>query len=589
VGDTKVLSFKRVVPSMMVLSGIIALGACEQGSGGGESVEPAPTEGAPTPAPTSAPADSSSAVPAAEEALAKKDDAAPSRLDPATGEHPSTARIAPTVAPTAATGTTETPVGPSTVVLRPETLELGEIPTNDAKSGTVTLVNTGDTPRKVLDCKVSCGCTTTNCQKGKTLEPGEELEIEIKLSGGSRPTRLTKTVTFLVSDQAPMRMQVSGTAVSYVTVTPDKLDPDIHPEGQLTLKSIDDTPFTIKSMYPPIIEDFATEASAEQTVSIDWQALRDRGHRSTKILFTLDHPKCTKVNAVLSAAAVQTVRAVKTGSPDGTPAPKPTRFDLDRMLKNGETDEVLALIDDGSVNVNGVDAAEQTPLIKAARWGNVDVMQALLDASADISAGDNIGRTPIIYACQSKNAEAVRLLLDSGADINARDQIGNTVMCWAAGFGTAEIVQEIIDAGGDIESSGPMMGFTPLIWASLSGEPEAVKLLIDAGANIEAADVLQGATPIMHAARTGGPENVKVLLENGAKLEARDKDEMTPLLIAASNAGADVAMVRMLLDAGADVNARSAAGYNALELAEKRTDVRAAAVIEALKTAMPSE
>ncbi len=477
--------------------------------------------------------------------------------------------------------TTDVMIDGPGVVLEPANLELGEIPTNDSGVGIVVLRNTGESPRKVLDCKTSCGCTTANCQKGKTLEPGETMEVEIKLSGGARAQKLAKTVTFLVSGQPPLRLPVSGEAVSFVTVTPTRLDPDTHPDGQIILTAVDDTPFTIRSMYPPVVDEFDTEPRTEQVVYFPWEKFKEQGHRSTKILFTLDHPKCTKVNATLSPTALPAAARKVPGD-----RPAPGGADLDRLLKEEKTDEVLKMIADGEVKVAGVDNSGQTPLVKAARWGNPEVIQALLDESADISVGDRIGRTPLMFACQSKNIEAVRVLLDAGADINARDQIGNTALCWAAGFGDSATVKEILGAGGQLEVSGPLMGFTPLIWASLSGEAESIKALLDGGANIEAADVLQGATPLMHAVRTGGPENVRVLLDAGAKLEAKDNEGKTVLLTAASNAGADADLVRLLLEAGADTTARSAAGYDALELARKRTDLRAADVVRVLEAAM---
>ena len=109
------------------------------------------------------------------------------------------------------------------VVIEPARLDLGEIPTNDAKSGTITIRNTGTVAHTLLECKTSCGCTTANCQKGKVLEPGESVSVDIKLSGGQRPTKLSKTVTFIVSDQPPIQLPMSGTSIAFVEVSPDRL------------------------------------------------------------------------------------------------------------------------------------------------------------------------------------------------------------------------------------------------------------------------------------------------------------------------------------------------------------------------------
>ncbi|MCP3902482.1 MAG: DUF1573 domain-containing protein [Planctomycetes bacterium] len=489
------------------------------------------------------------------------------------------------------------PAGAPGVVIEPKKLDLGQIPTNDAKSAFVRLVNNGETPRTVLDCKTSCGCTTANCAKGTVLQPGEEMEVEIKLSGGARTTKLNKTVTFIVSDQPPLQLPVSGNAVAFVTMTPDALDPTRNADGKLVLKSIDDQPFTIKSMYPPVIEEFDTTPKSQHELTLSWEKWEELGPRSTKLLFHLDHPKCLKTYGSVSPAAVasRNPAAGPTGRKPPTGGTRPPavsatpRHDLDQLLSNKKTDDVLALITDGELEINAMDASGQTPLIKAARWGNPDVIEALLDESADISMGDKIGRTPLMYAAQSKNVEAVRVLLDSGANVNDRDQIGNTPLCWGAGFGDAESVKELIEAGSQVDVAGALTGFTPLIWASGFGDAESVRLLVEAGANIEATDVMQGATPLMNAARTGGPENVQMLLEAGASIEARDKDGKTTLLIAASNAGADADMIGLLVEAGADLTAKTNNGEDAYDLARKRTDLRADGVVAALKEAMGKE
>jgi ankyrin repeat protein len=484
--------------------------------------------------------------------------------------------------------------GDPIVIVEPETLELGEIPTNDAKTGVVKLKNTGDEPRTLINCKTNCGCTAANCQKGKTIKPGEEVEVEIRLSGGSVPRSLSKTVTFLISDQPPLQVPVRGEAISFVTVEPKILDPEKHPDGKIVLRAIDDQPFTVKSMYPVLFEteELPSEPAVVQEIYIPWDKWRDLGQQR-KLLFSLDHPKSGKVYGTIAASAVDpTLRRGNSNRATGNVQTTPTRArgkanpvkDFDRLLKQGESDEAVKLVTDGEIEIDVPDRTGQTPLIRASRAGDVAVMQALIDASADISVTDRVGRTPLMYAAQSKNAEAVRVLLDAGADIARRDNLGNTTLSWASGFGDAETVQALIDAGARVDIVGAMTGFTPLIWAAGFGDPESIPILVEAGANVESPDALQGATPLMHAVRTGGIDNVRALLEAGADLEARDNQGKTPLLVAAANSGADAEIINMLIKAGADLGATDRAGHNALDLARKRTDMRASEVEELLAT-----
>ena len=73
-------------------------------------------------------------------------------------------------------------------------------------------------------------------------------------------------------------------------------------------------------------------------------------------------------------------------------------------------------------------------------------------------------------------------------------------------------------------------------------------LVQDAGVN--AADP-QGQTPLMLAAAFGSVDAVRALLASGADVRAASSTGVTALHLAAD----DVAKVRLLIDAGADVNA----------------------------------
>ena len=67
----------------------------------------------------------------------------------------------------------------------------------------------------------------------------------------------------------------------------------------------------------------------------------------------------------------------------------------------------------------------------------------------------------------------------------------------------------------------------------------------------------------MHAAKSGNGRAVSMLLDLGADIDARDSDGMTPLLHAAAEAR-DAKTIRHLLQAGADINLRDAKGMSAL-------------------------
>lgn len=82
----------------------------------------------------------------------------------------------------------------------------------------------------------------------------------------------------------------------------------------------------------------------------------------------------------------------------------------------------------------------------------------------------------------------------------------------------------------------------------------------------------EGTTPLMEAALHGSAEMVERLLEHGANSRAENNQRVTALLWGA----ADEKKVRLLLDAGADVNARSSLGNTPLMAAAASPDAVAA-------------
>ncbi|MSV30388.1 MAG: hypothetical protein EXQ52_16845 [Bryobacterales bacterium] len=112
---------------------------------------------------------------------------------------------------------------------------------------------------------------------------------------------------------------------------------------------------------------------------------------------------------------------------------------------------------------------------------------------------------------------------------------------------------------------------TPAIMlAVLHDGAGSVKRLLDEGANPNATDA-RGATALMWA--IPDPEKVKLLIAAGADVNARSITAgLTPLLIAASYPGT-VEILKRLLEKGADARALDRGGRNALALAAASADV----------------
>jgi ankyrin repeat protein len=122
---------------------------------------------------------------------------------------------------------------------------------------------------------------------------------------------------------------------------------------------------------------------------------------------------------------------------------------------------------------------------------------------------------------------------------------------------------------------------------------EAAKTLIEAGAKVDAAEGEQRLTPLMVAAAETAPAEgavflpsstrpidiARLLIQHGANVNAKDKDGMTALMVAASHNNAPAIG---LLQAGADAAAKNNRGETALAIAKLNGNLNAAQALSVL-------
>ncbi len=93
----------------------------------------------------------------------------------------------------------------------------------------------------------------------------------------------------------------------------------------------------------------------------------------------------------------------------------------------------------------------------------------------------------------------------------------------------------------------------PLLAAAFNGDIASVKMLLKSGENIDERDPKYGSTPLIYAAQAGHTDVVKLLLDNGADINAKTKLGQTALIQASLAGDADI--VKLLLDRGAKLDA----------------------------------
>jgi ankyrin len=167
----------------------------------------------------------------------------------------------------------------------------------------------------------------------------------------------------------------------------------------------------------------------------------------------------------------------------------------------------------------------------------------------------NAATSELADAAMARNAQSVRSLLQKKADVNAPQVDGTTALHWAVRYDDVDTVDLLIRAGAGV-SAANREGVTPLQLAAMNGSAAMIDKLLKAGANPNAALTPSGDTALMMAARTGTPEAITVLLEAGANVNAKESWGGTTALMWAVSEQHDAA-VKLLLDHGADANARS--------------------------------
>ena len=171
------------------------------------------------------------------------------------------------------------------------------------------------------------------------------------------------------------------------------------------------------------------------------------------------------------------------------------------------------------------------------------------------AASVNAATSELADAAMARNALTVRSLLQKKADVNAPQVDGTTALHWAVRYDDLDTADLLIRSGARV-STANREGVTPLQLAAMNGSASMIDKLLKAGADANAALTPSGDTALMMAARTGTPEAITVLLEAGANVNAKESwGGTTALMWAVSEQHA--AAVKLLLDHGADVNARS--------------------------------
>lgn len=175
---------------------------------------------------------------------------------------------------------------------------------------------------------------------------------------------------------------------------------------------------------------------------------------------------------------------------------------------------------------NELDKSGDPVIFDALRFQCQKEVQELLEHGVDISLRNHLGETLLEMAVKDKNTPVVKQLLERGADPNSISPEGEPMLQLAIRSGSKLTVQELLAKGAD---------------PNLPAQDGCTMLqLILSASNIEKKDKLA---------------MLQTMVAAGADPRARVKPGSEPLLFLAVHNAEEVDLIRLLLEAGVEVNA----------------------------------
>jgi len=307
-------------------------------------------------------------------------------------------------------------------------------------------------------------------------------------------------------------------------------------------------------------------------------------------------------NKLLTAAEVGDLETIRTQFDSGAYSNSPYESKTLLLAADKGHGEIVRLLLERGVDTEARDVTGRTVLHIAAAGANEEIVRLLLVHGANketvlnpnsipnpINSVPNpinyyFGDTTLHVAAKLGHEAIVRLLLEHGANIKAKSSLERMALHLAAENGHEAVVRLLLERGANTEARTKDLNEPKALHLVVErGHQKLVKLLLEHGANINAM-IASGETALHLAAKYGHEEIIRLLLVHGADKEAKPnanfynsnanlyKPEVniynpacTALHVAAISG--HEAIVRLLLENGANIEAKTIDGQTALHVA----------------------
>ena len=302
----------------------------------------------------------------------------------------------------------------------------------------------------------------------------------------------------------------------------------------------------------------------------------------------------SSTNETIATAIVQTLLQYK-ADPEATNTYHQTALHLAAGSNQKQVVELLLeRVKDRSIR----DYSGATALHWAAAGGYPQIVKILIERGVNINAQSAYRKRPSLSQRKSSNAQSprpdyqlirvaelgnqedIKSLLDSGASPTAFDQYGSTALHWVCCRGFEEMAATMIEKGADVNAtrSFDKFGKTPLLEATRNAHSDGlpmIKTLLQSGADatVEDSTWFDHRTPLHEVAMKGSEPMVQLLLEYGADSNARDLKGQTAADLA--RAAGHEKIAELLNRNNRGIDARGGNGETALHMAAENNHYNA--------------